>query len=105
MQTITIANPYYSWVSEKVPAAFHKLGVEVTEPALSILAQMLQSQRQEGLVRDDAALLEKADQFLTIATRTYARMYGAEPMNINRALHLVVNINRLYAVFPWGTTD
>jgi hypothetical protein len=105
MQTIRIETEYDRWIEENVPNAFAAVGVKITKPTLAMLAHMLQSQREDGLVTEDKQLFKKAGELLSAATKTYVRMYGDEPMTVNRALHLVVNINRLAKVFPWGTSD
>jgi hypothetical protein len=70
-----------------------------------MLAYVMQSQMEEGIVNQDSQLFQLANDFLGSATDVYIRMYGSHTMTINRAIHLLVQTNLRFNVFPWGTSD
>lgn len=105
MQVIRIDDEYYEWIEGRVRQAFEGVGVKLTQPAGTMLAYILQSQKEEGVVREDARLFEQAESLLARATRIYVDLYGTRPMTVNRALHLIIQANQTYAAFPSGPTD
>jgi hypothetical protein len=105
MQVIRIEDEYHEWIEGRVRQTFESVGVKLTQPAGTMLAYVLQSQKEEGLVREDAQLFEQAESLLFRATRIYVDLYGTRPMTVNRALHLIVQANQTDAVFPSGPTD
>jgi hypothetical protein len=105
MQTVKIESEYQGWIEGRVLQAFEGVGVKITEPARTMLAYVLQSQKEEGLVREDGELFQRADYLLARATEVYVEMYGSQTMTINRAIHVIVQTNQRYKVFPWGTSD
>src|SRR5579863_527061 len=105
MQIVRIESEYQEWIEVKVLSAFGRIGVKVTEPARTMLAYVLQSQKEEGLVPGNVKLFQRADLLMEKATEEYIKMYGYETMTINRAIHLIAQTNLRSNAFPWGKSD
>jgi hypothetical protein len=105
MQIVKIETEYQGWIDDQVVRAFEGVGVKITKPARTMLAYVMQSQMEEGIVNQDSQLFQLANDFLGSATDVYIRMYGSHTMTINRAIHLLVQTNLRFNVFPWGTSD
>jgi len=99
---IEIASKYEDWIKERVVSTFEEKGVNVTRPAQIVLAYTLQAQLEDRLFADPGTVLERAERLLQLVPAIYGWQYKKREMNVNRALHLVVEANLVRRAFPWG---
>ena len=102
MASFFVSDNFAAWVGERVTRAFEQQQIPFSETALALFAMSLEAQVIDQLVRSPDDALERAERMLKAAPEVYLRMYGKERMTLNRAMHLLVELNHSLKQFPWG---
>jgi hypothetical protein len=101
---INVDQRFESWIDKNVIPAFSRENIDVTPAAKNLLCHALQAQLDDKLVPTESDLFGRADKFAGAAIAAYRAQYGKQPMNFNRAMHLLINLNSIMGLFPWGSS-
>ena len=102
MASFFVSDNFAAWVGERVTQAFQQQQIPFSDTALTLFAISLEAQVRDQLVRDPEDALRRAEELLRAAPEMYMRMYKKERMTLNRAMHLLVELNLSLKQFPWG---
>jgi hypothetical protein len=102
--TIQIDPQFENWVQENVVKKFELKGIEVTLTARLGLAYLMQAQLEERTARTPEQVLLGAERLLGPILTGYHAKYKSAPLTINRALHLITEMNAHLLAFPWAPT-
>jgi hypothetical protein len=100
MSNIYIDDEFEMWVRKNVVSTFEQKGIHVSSGAVNLVSIALQAQVEEKAVTSRSDLFQRAGAFSENILSQYQRLYGDRALTFNRALHLIVEWNRVLALFP-----